>query len=176
MGRVAPDDLTRLISAADFWVGQIAAVSRTPQHLFQRWRQEPPSGESLKQQEIGLLAKVRRKQVKFGNAYEDVVALSVRLENTFGAGGLEAAAISTTWKSAEVRDEKVHLETLGLKKGLGIPEEQIWREMGYDQGQVNGFKRQREASRDQAIGLMVRQVIAGEQGQATGGEGEQVTG
>lgn len=167
MGRVAPDDLTRLLSAADFWIGQIAAVSRTPQHLFQRWRSEPPSGESLKQQEIGLLAKTGRKQVIFGNAYEDVIALSIRLANTFGAGKLETARLSTTWRSAEIRDEKAHLEALGLKKGLGVPEEQIWREMGYDQGQVDQFRRQREASRDQAIGLMVQQVIGGQGGDAS---------
>jgi len=163
MGRVSPEDLTRLTAVADFWIAQIAAITRTPMHLFQRWEREPPSGESLKMQETGLISKTKRKQTVYGNSYEDAVALSARLYNAFsGEAALEIVPVSVTWQDAAIRDEKAHQENMESKKRLGVPEAQLWRELGYDQAQVDQFKKEREAGRDQAIGLMVRQIATAE--------------
>jgi len=107
---------------------------------------------------VGLLAKAAKKQKTFGNSYKRAIALSVRLRNAFANGRVEAATVTTTWKDKTVRDDKAHIEVLKGKKELGIPEPDLWAEMGYDQAQITRFSLAREASRDQALGLMVRQI------------------
>ena len=92
---------------------------------------------TLKQQEEPLLAKTRLYTTQIGNGWEDVfyIARSIAKFNGQEVGG-EDALLVTQWKPLEVRDEKVLLETLALKKELGVPDETLWGEMGYDADQI----------------------------------------
>lgn len=160
LGRVEPDDLANLINAVTFWVVQMASVTRTPQYLFQRWGAEPPSGESLKAQEAGLVAKCERKQPIFGNGFEKVIHLSVRLWNTYGDQERldPEALIDTTWKSPAMRMESEMLDNAKKKQELGIPRSQTWTELGYDQEQVDGFQESADADRQRAMGELVTKM------------------
>ena len=70
--------------------------------------------------------------------------LALRLHNTFGDGGLnEDATISTQWDDPQTRNDKEFLETLKMKRDLGVPAETLWQEMGYDADQVAQMLAQR---------------------------------
>ncbi len=146
IGTTAPDAALTAIAGADvqpmiegLWtlVLVLAQVTDTPVSRFQISRQVA-SAESQKEAEAALLAKVRGRQTSFGNAWEDVLGVARRLEQAFGTRGLdEAAAISTQWAPAETRDEKEHIEMLGLKREkLNVPLAQIWAEAGYSQDEI----------------------------------------
>lgn len=63
------------------------------------------SGESQKQREIRLLGKVRRFQLKAGQAYEDMLALAWRVQAAYGEQPPTYETLICRWRSAELRDD-----------------------------------------------------------------------
>lgn len=161
--RVMGDDVTRLIQVVDRNILSIAQVSRTPISNFQLFGQIPAEG-TQKQLDAGLVKKAVSRQRVYGNAWEDVMYLARRIAlgvPVFEAGelrgyGLPAyesfgldfeTRLSTLWRDAETRNEKEHLESLKIKKELGVPERQLFLEMGYDETQADEFAGEAESRR-----------------------------
>jgi len=161
--RVPGDDLDKLIRLVDRHTMAIAQASRTPITNFQLFGQIP-AANTQQQMETGLLAKAESRQRDYGNAWEDLVYLALRVAlgaPVFSAGqvvgyGLPEYAeyaltdgerLAAIWAEAETRNEKDHLETLKIKQELGVPDEQIYLEMGYDSRQAQRFAQERAAQR-----------------------------
>lgn len=148
------EDLSPLIAFKDQFAVEIARISRTPISYFQISGHRPAEG-TLKQEESGLVAKAKNRQVSFGNVWEDAMEIARRLWNTFGdvettslegqlIGTLdERAAIESQWADPQSRNEKELLETLKLKAELGVPLETLWAEMGYTAEEINRLRAQR---------------------------------
>lgn len=159
VGYFPGEPLGNLIALKDSIAIEIARVTRTPVSYFQVSGQRPAEG-TLKQEESGLVGKIKDRQVAFGNCWEDAMALARRLANTFGGAALdETQPISTLWDDPETRNDKLLIEGLQGKAALGIPEEQLWREMGYDAAQIaemQAMKAKAEAERATLGGELLR--------------------
>jgi len=143
IGQLEPADLKSVIELKDSFVTEIARISRTPLSYFQTSGNRPAEG-TLKQEEVGLVARAKKRQVEFGNSWEDSMRLGIRLYNTFGEGGLdEDATISTQWDDPQTRNEKEHLESLLMKAKLDVPVETLWSELGYNADEIAEMKAQR---------------------------------
>jgi hypothetical protein len=141
VGSIEPMDMTQLIKTAGYWTIAIAGTSRMPQYLFHPIGADQPSGESLRMQEMGLVAKCKRKHAVFGNAWEDVLYLSRRLWNLYRPGEqIPDGRVQTQWAEVETKDEMALMESLVQKQTLSVPNEQLWQEMGYTQDQIEEFK------------------------------------
>lgn len=148
-------------------VGLAAGITRTPQHMFEL-ATNYPSGEALKTAESGLVHKVIDRQVAHGNSWEDVLYLGLRIANANGFPVDEGATFATLWAEPHTRNEEAFMRALESKQRLGVTQEQIWREMGYDQGTIERMKAdmaakqadedQRQAEREDAA---VRRFNAG---------------
>jgi hypothetical protein len=122
---------------------EVARISGTPMSYFQSSGQIAAEG-TMKQQEIALVSQVKKSQIDFGNAYEEMMKLSVRLHNAFSDEARldDRALIETLWDEAESRNEKVQAETLAIKVGkLGVSAAQAQIELGYDATQLASFRR-----------------------------------
>ncbi len=140
IGSIPGANLAPLIGYKDSVFVDIARISRTPLSYFQISGQTPAEG-SQKQQEAGLVAKAKNRQVSYGNAWEDLMALARRLFNTYGGGGMnEDAIISTQWASPETRNETEDVANAKVKGELGIPQEQLWSELGYSRDEIEHMK------------------------------------
>ena len=144
--QTVPADISKLLESLDSYILKLAQITDTPTSRFQLTRQVAAEG-TLKQQEGPLLAKVRLRTTMGGNGWEDTQKIARRLANTFGSAGLdEEADIETQWEPAETRDEKAEMEILVMKRdGIGIPEEQLWDEAGYDVDQIAAMKAMKAA-------------------------------
>ncbi len=163
IGAIDPAPLESMLNACRYWIESGAGVTRTPHYLFQAQGQgaEPPSGESLKMQEVGLIHKVERRQRVFGNAWEDVIKLSVKLWNKWRGGeAIEMSRLQTVWRDPETRNEKDAAETATLKSGLNVPDEALWAELGYDAEQIEEFKAM-VRSRPGAVGASMLDFMRG---------------
>lgn len=139
IGSIEGENPVSLIAVKDAFVTAIAQVTRTPISYFQTSGQRPAEG-TLKQEESGLVAKALKCQTDFGNSWEKVMQMARRLANVYGGAGLdEDASIDCQWKEPQTRDELQHLQTLEAKQRLGIPQEQIWAEMGYNAKEIARF-------------------------------------
>jgi len=152
LNAIEGSNLAAMIQTCQYWVQAAAGITRTPQFLFQAMGGTPPSGESLKMQEIGLIKKIERKQAVFGNAWEDVIALSARLWNMYRPGdAVEIERLQTLWRDPETRNEMEHLAVLKTKLELSVPDEVLWAEMGYDQEQIDEWKAAKKSNLGSAL-------------------------
>lgn len=150
------EDPAKMIAVVDKYTMMIAQVSRTPISYFQTSAMRP-SADTLKQEESGLVAKALKCQTDFGNAWEQAMTIARRLANVFGGAGMdETQSISCEWQDPQTHNELELLQTLLLKKQLGVPDKQIWSEMGYDAKKIAEFERLKL----KAAAQMVRQFQA----------------
>lgn len=164
IGAIDGADLTSLIAFKDSLAVDIARITRTPLSFFQVSGQVSAEG-TLKQQESGLIAKALDRQVVFGNAWEDVLAMARRLHNRYGAGGLdEEADLSILWEDPETRNEVEHLEGLKVKAELGVPQETIWREMGYSADDIERMYEEKARETASGISGLGQALLAQERG------------
>lgn len=172
-GMAEPADLERLIAVSNYWVESVAGVSATPLYRLLSSGKTPPSGDSLEMQEGALVAKVRRKQVVFGDSWEAVVRLSVRLWNAFRPGeAMAETTLDVVWDDPRSMQQKV--AEAEKKAALGVPEEQIWAELGYSQAQIMQFRQMRSERRSEEANLGEMLLRSYEQGEEVRGGGERV--
>lgn len=133
-GRLDAADTKNILDAIEGVLSRLARKTRIPLHLLSGGT--PPSGESLKTAESGLVATVRQCQVDFGTDWEDAILLGLRLQAVFGDGvelaDLEGLTVSAQWANPETRSDKDELETAALKKTLGVSRQTLLTELGYD--------------------------------------------
>ena len=92
-GSFEASDLTQYLKAIDAEIAALAAISRVPAHyLLQSNLANPPSAESLVAAESGLVAKVRERQRRFGEAWERALRLG------FAISGETDWARTCTWR------------------------------------------------------------------------------
>jgi ABC-type transport system substrate-binding protein len=103
----------------------MASVTGTPLHYFLQTSRGFASGESLKQNETRFLAKVRDRQISFGQTWAELMSFALRL------AGRDGVELVTDWEDPSPTTEKDILENLLLKKQLGISTEQALKEAGY---------------------------------------------
>lgn len=144
------------IEQANHLIEQIATISRTP--LPSTLGGANASGEALKQRETGLLAKVRKAQVKIGNAHEDMMALAAIIHNTYATTSVPDSSWRTIWQDAEIRNESQMIaNALSVREIVGDREtlRLIADVYGYDmqkQEQIVAEQQQRTIEAMSALG------------------------
>jgi hypothetical protein len=119
-------------------VQHIAAQTRTPPHYLLGSSGSFPSGESLKATETGLVAKVKRKQVSYGEAWEEAMRLAFAYRgDTIRA---EAAAAETIWADPEARSEGELVDALVKMRQLGVPLSALWRRWGVSPQEIERWQ------------------------------------
>jgi len=157
VGTIPADSPEGALKTMDALVQHIAGTTRTPQYLFQLMG-GAPSGEALKTAESGLIAKAKDRQVRFGNGWEDVMAFALKVQETFGQSvGELTERFEVGWDDPNTRNEVAFLESLEKKAALGVSQEQLWREMGYDQEQIDRMLEDQTATkvRDANVGAEI---------------------
>ena len=139
-GEFAASDPSPYVKAIEMLIQHIAAQTRTPPHYLLGQSGAFPSGESLKATETGLVAKVRAKQVDFGEGYEEAMRLAFLLKGDTTKG--RAYAAETLWKNPESRTEAETMDAAVKMKSLAVPYPDIWAYMGHTPQQIARFKKE----------------------------------
>lgn len=136
-GQFPQADLTPYVKVVEMFVTHFASRTRTPPHYFYLNGQFP-SGEAIKSAETGLVAKVHRKQLILGEAYEEVMRLGFVVLGDKGRS--QEDSIETVWRDAESRTESEHIDATVKKRAIGVPLQQLWEDAGYSPQQIERFK------------------------------------
>jgi len=136
-GQFPVADLGGYIEAIAQKIGSVASISRTPYHYFMQHSGQPPSGESLKSSETGLVRKALRKQRHFGEGWEEVIRLAFKALDDPRGNQLDNEAV---WADPESQTESQHMDALSKKRsGLKVPLKQLWADAGYSPQQIERF-------------------------------------
>jgi hypothetical protein len=118
-------DLSQYLKAIDAEISALAAISRVPAHyLLQANLANPPSAESLVAAESGLVAKVRERQRRFGEAWERTIELCL------AAGGTERTTLEVVWQDAEMRNPAQVADAAVKLQTIGVPQRALWQYVG----------------------------------------------
>lgn len=137
-GSLPVGDVKQHVAPIEMFVQHMAAQTRTPPHYLLS-QIVNVSGEALQGAETGLVSRVRRKQVGFADALEEVVRLCFALD-----GDAEKAAqldAETIWRDPESRSPGVIADSLVKKAQIGVPLEVLWEEAGYSPVQIARMRR-----------------------------------
>jgi hypothetical protein len=96
------------------------------------------SEKTIKEQDRGLRKKAGDRRGLFSDPWVGAVTMARKLENIFGDTELsEEILFSPIWEHTETLEELAEKKTT-----LEIPIEQLWREAGYDQAQIESMKKE----------------------------------
>lgn len=153
VGQLGATDLSQLIESKASTLRDIALITGTPLPTLYTGSQVQAEG-TLQQQEAPLLAKVEIAQRDFESTWESLCEYMLKLDSVFNfasqATGTERVAVR--WANPETRNELNDAQTLRLHKDLGVPEEMIWRKLGYSDAEIVEMKDMKtEQANTQAI-------------------------
>lgn len=139
---VPPGSLEQLLNLEERIIKRMASITSTPLSRFQDSKMIAGEG-TLRQQEAPLVAKLQERSTLFGDAFEGLVRVSVRMSLAFGGAmilipleEIKEMKISTVWQSLEVRNDKEEAEVAKLHKELGVIERFVLQKLGYNQDEI----------------------------------------
>jgi hypothetical protein len=141
-------------------IQMLGAISRTPYHYLLPQTGQPPSGESLRSAEAGLVAKVADTHTSFGEAHEELFRLRYRFLGDERSNRMDAEVI---WKDPETQNFSALADALGkMAVNLGVPREALWERIPGVTPQT--IKRWRRMALEQAIEDALRAPAPGAPG------------
>jgi len=136
-------DLQNYTKAIEMFIQHLAAQTRTPPHYLTAGLGQWPSGDSLKASEVGLVAKVRRKHLAFGETWEEAMRLAFQIVGDQAKGSATDAEV--IWADPEYRSEAERVDALVKMRSLGVPLEALWERWGASPQEITRWKSQLEA-------------------------------
>jgi hypothetical protein len=131
-------ELRNYVVAVETLIQHLAAQTRTPPHYLTAGLGQWPSGDSLTASEVGLVAKVKRKQVDFGEAWEEAMRLAfIALGDTARASAIDAEVI---WSDPEYRAEGQRVDALVKLAAIGVPPEALWQRSGASPQEIERWR------------------------------------
>lgn len=145
LGQLESAELTQFMSTATDARLAIARVTRTPLHYFINHTGEPPSGESLKTEEAPLTAKVRDRQISFGNTWEDVFRFALKIAGT-------NTRLEAIWANTQPRDDTAEIENQIRKvEGLAFSKKSALRELEYSDDEIAVIEAEKAVEAESAV-------------------------
>jgi hypothetical protein len=151
---INPTDPETIIKAVQQCILWASMVTNTPASRFIATKLIA-SDETLKQQEEPLVAKIDAAKTLVSYSWRQVFLLTERIWNAITVEQVPEGKLKPIW-SHSASDESL-MDKLKAKKSLGIPEEQIWRELGYDETKIARMKADKQAAAEASAALIIKQ-------------------
>ena len=126
-GEFSEATLKNYIDAAEADIAHLASITRTPAYYLLP-RGPMPSGEALKAAETGLVAKVKRRQRFFGEAWEQMLRMALLMQ---GDSRATDKSCETLWATPEARSDSGMGDLLVKLDQVGVPPEMLWEISGF---------------------------------------------
>ncbi|MCK9628497.1 MAG: phage portal protein [Bacteroidales bacterium] len=133
VGQFDAADPSGILDSIEQILSRLARRCRIPLHLITTGA--VPSGESFKAANAGIDSTARLTQTEWGSVWENAVRMLIRLGQVYGDApdaDLDTLTIRCEWEQPDYGNEKEHLEAAVLKKELGVSNDTLLTELGYN--------------------------------------------
>ena len=168
-GSLPPSDLAGYIASTDQDVTMLAAATQTPMHYL-TGQLVNLSADAIRAAEAGLVAKVRRRSLHIGEAWEETVRTAFTLTGRPGATDVQA---ETQWADFETRSIGQLVDSLVKMRTLGVPVEALWERYGATQQEIDRWRGLAEAELEQKMAALAAAQAATRAGNVPVPEGGQ---
>lgn len=148
-GEFGTVDLTQYTKAIDAILVHVASIGSVPPHYLNA-SADRLSGESIKAAESGLVSKVRRKMVHYGDSWERVMRLAGTIAGNDGLAN--ATSMETVWADPEIRTDSAQADAALKRKDVGVPWNQLMEDLGYSPAQIERMRAERTT--DALLGVL----------------------
>lgn len=135
-GSLPPTDLRGYLDSAEQDVTMLAAATQTPMHYL-TGQLVNLSADAIRAAEAGLVAKVRRRSLHIGEAWEETIRTAFTLTGRPGATDVSA---ETQWADFETRSLGQLVDSLVKMRTLGVPVEALWERYGATQAEIERWR------------------------------------
>lgn len=135
----------------------VASLAGLPPHFLGYATENPASADAIRSSESRLVKRAERKQRAWGEAWEQVMRLALRIRD--GVWDDRAVSLETIWRDASTptvaqkADAAVKLHTAKI-----VPLRQTREDLGYTQAQIERMEEQDEAAAASAM----QRILAGD--------------
>ncbi|MFC5802797.1 phage portal protein [Streptomyces formicae] len=135
----------------------VASMAGLPPHFLGYATENPASADAIRSSESRLVKRAERKQREWGEAWEQVMRLALRIRD--GEWDPRVLSLETIWRDASTptiaqkADAAVKLHTAKI-----VPLRQTREDMGYTQAQIKRMEEQDEAAAQSAM----RRILDGD--------------
>lgn len=143
------------------YIDMAAMAKRWPIHIFNVTAM-PSSGELVRMLEGPLVAQCDIKKPMLADSWRELFQVTARMAVVFGRQAMqtENLGLDFSWKPSETKNEQVDLDVIGKKKNVGnLPDEEVWRLMGYTADEIKALQGYRLAAQKQALSLALAESI-----------------
>jgi len=127
-GVIAQASLVPFLEAITHIEDRMSVITRTP--IPSTMGSSAQSGEALKERQTELIEKVQNAQVIFGNVWEDIAQMCIRLREVFGQSlTSKATGYKTRWQPAQIRNDLEIMQAAQIMRDAGY-EREFLRLMG----------------------------------------------
>lgn len=140
MGIFQAADLKNYTTAIETFVQQMASISHTPPHYLLGRSGVIPSGEATTSAESGLVSKTKSHQKEKTPVWREAIRVAALMD-----GQDSPVTVTPLWEDPERRSWSERADALAKERALGIPDEFLWKKLGYDDDEIAEIKRLREA-------------------------------
>lgn len=122
VGEFAQADFSGFLKAVESDVQAMAAISETPPYYL-LGGMENIAAEGIIASEAGLIAKTYKHLDQFGESWEEVLSLALRVK---GDARADDPSTRVLWRDVEQRTWAQTMDALVKMQALGVPTEELW--------------------------------------------------
>lgn len=156
-GEFEAADLAPFYASIEGEIRLMGTISRIPYTQLSPQAGQPPSGDSIRASESGLVAMITDTEMTFGEAHEEVFRLNFAFRDDSRSKDLSGEVL---WREAATQSEAARMDALVKMLSLGVPEEAIWERIPDVTPQVIRRWRRMKAQQDLARALAAPPVPA----------------
>jgi hypothetical protein len=137
-GEFSQNDLTQFLSVQRDFRAECARVVGIPLYYLYTGLDsagDAPSGDALQQMEIRFTRTIKKMQTRFGKGWEETVEFALDVDE----GVPDGLDLDVNWLPAAANSGNDLLNELLLKQSIGVPDQQLQKEAGYDDDQIRQF-------------------------------------
>jgi hypothetical protein len=139
VGQLDAADLTGHLKLIEADIQHLAAVTKTPVYYLMG-QMINVSADAIRAAEAGLIKKVRKHQIVFGEAHEEVVRLALLAVDDRRAGDV---GLEVDWENPEARSMAELADAATKKQAVGVPWRQNMKDLGYSPQEIDGMETER---------------------------------
>ena len=142
VGQFEEATLQNFVDGVDMLVKYLSAIKKIPSHYMNPAQAGLASAEAVRASEAPLVVLAKRDMVSTGGALEQIARLALMVES----GDLPSSnelRMETQWEDPENLTASQKIDAVSKKAALQVPVEQLWRDAGYTEQQIEDMKRMR---------------------------------
>ena len=141
IGQLDAADMSGHLARIQADITFLAAMTKTPIYYLQAGMVNV-SADAIRAAEAGLIKKVRKHQLVFGEAWEEVVRLALLAVNDPRAADV---AMEIDWENPEARSLAELVDAATKKQSVGVPWRQNMEDLGYSPQEIDRMDAERAA-------------------------------